>query len=244
MQKFDAEKWVFADYFDPAHVPLSVEDNRMVRAAHAYLASARIGDHPFFLSARGNPAALAVWSSQECVITNHFSQTLFALIAMVGNVHVRSILLPVVAGEHSPIKNGLAVGSHPHLLAKLLEDIGIKSGNVKPLPFTVHFAEALTNSLQSTIFGLGFLGIGNEAMLIPEYTAVEGLFSLLYSRDLYRPFLRANIEEDRTHASIMESVAIALCRGSYDEYLFLRGAEAGVDARIRYYDDLLAYLEI
>lgn len=239
MEPLSAARWTFADYFEPPNFVDQPELDLTIKTARAYLASAAIDRHPFFQKALGNIDALALWAAQESVITNHFSQTLFAMMALIKNVHLRSVLLPVVAGEHSALKKGRAVGSHPHLLAKLVVDIGISPDAVRPSPPTIRFGEVLTDSLQSLPRALGCLGIGNEAMLIPEYTAVEKLFSELYPRELYRPFLRANIEEDHTHSTLMDLAAVAIFRSQAERDDFLTGARAGVDARVRYYDELI-----
>lgn len=79
-------------------------------------------------------------------------------------------------------------------------------------------------------------------MLVPEYVAVESLFSELYPREMYRPFLRANIEEDRAHSALMDVAATASFDSNEDRTEFLLGAREGVDARVRYYDDLLTMI--
>jgi hypothetical protein len=231
--------WRFSEYFDAPELASLPEHDRTIQAARSYLASANIADHPFFIKAAGNKDALALWTSQESVITNHFSQTLFAMMALIKNVHIRSFLLPVVAGEHSALKGGLATGAHPHLLAKLVEDTGMCPADVRPVSATIQFGGVLTASLSSLPRALGCLGIGNEAMLIPEYTAVEKLFAGLHPRAIFRPFLRANIEEDKTHSALMEIAAISTFNSELERNEFLAGAYEGVDARVRYYDRLI-----
>jgi hypothetical protein len=244
MQALSAEGWTFADYFEPPDFSTHSELDPTIQAAKSYLESVGIDRHPFFRNVVGNRQALELWATQESVITNHFSQTLFAVMAMIKNVHLRSVLLPVVAGEHSAIKGGRAFGSHPHLLAKLVIGMGVARDTIYPLAPTIRFGEALTSSLRSLPRALGCLGIGNEAMLIPEYTAVEKLFSTLYPRELYRPFLLANIEEDRTHSALIETAAVSIFNSKEDRHEFLTGARAGIDARVRYYDELLALVEL
>jgi Iron-containing redox enzyme len=242
MQALWAERWAFADYFEPPQFSDTPELDPTIQTARAYLKAAAIDQHPFFRVALGNHDAIALWAAQESVITNQFSQTLFSMMALIKNVHLRSVLLPVVAGEHSALKEGRAVGSHPHLLSKLVIDIGLDPESICPISATIRFAEALNTSLSSLPRALGCLGIGNEAMLIPEYTAVEALFSLLYPRELYRPFLHANIEEDHAHSALMDIAAVAAFRSDEDRKEFLLGAREGVDSRVQYYDDLVTLI--
>ena len=134
MRGLSAENWTFKDHFEPPRLRDDQELDPTIQAARAYLALAAIDHHPFFHIAIGNREALQIWAAQESVITNYFSQTLFSMMALIKNVHLRSVLLPVAVGEHSALKGGQAVGSHPHLLAKLVIDIGC-------IPETIHHSK-------------------------------------------------------------------------------------------------------
>jgi hypothetical protein len=239
MEHLSAARWSFSEHFGDVQLVSEPGRDPTIQAARGYLASAAIANHLFFRKAFGKQNALALWAAQESVITNHFSQTLFAMMSLIKNVHLRSALLPVVTGEHSELRGGRAVGSHPHLLAKLVADLGVAPEAVEPIEPTIRFADVLTDSLCSLPRALGCLGIGNEAMLVPEYTAVEKLFAELYPRELYRPFLRANIEEDRHHSNLMEIAAVSIFRCEYDRAEFLEGARIGINGRLRYYDGLI-----
>lgn len=238
--EMDNHDWVYSDYFTPPNIDQIEINSDYVNQARQALDDAKIGDHEFFDLAAKRPDLLLVWTAQESVITNHFSQVLLQFLAGVKNVHVRSRLMPVVAGEHSKLKDGVAFGSHPHLLSRLVTDLGIDSEQIKPLKCTVRFADLLSRAIEEWYYGLGFLGIGNEAMLVPEYEAVETAFSEHYDRDIFRPFLRANIEEDKSHSSIMDDAAALTIRSNEDGERYLQGAIDGVKARSRYYDDLVA----
>jgi Iron-containing redox enzyme len=241
--EIDVNEWKFADFFNPLPFaampelpPAFIIDGRIA------LESSTIENHPFFEFAAVNKAALVCWVSQEVVITNLFAQVLFNLLSKIENVHLRSIVTPVAAGEHSSLRSGVAYGSHPHLLSKLALDVGLTPTEVKPLNFTVEFAHALSSSTDDLAFSLGFLGIGNESLLVPEYTAVEAAFEKHFSREVYRPFLRANIEEDKAHSGLMELAAINLVNSDSSAEKYAEGARAGVDSRLKYYGHLLDYV--
>ncbi|MEA2907915.1 MAG: hypothetical protein QOI12_5302 [Alphaproteobacteria bacterium] len=238
------ETWFFDDFFAPAtKADDRLEDCNAIMQGRSILDEAKIDGHPFFLYATSSRESLRVWAMQESVVTNHFSQVLFAMLALINNVHVRSILVPVVWDEHSSLRNGVAFRSHPQLLANLIADLGIEKSKIKPLPFTLRFADLLTDSISSLLYALGVLGIGNESMLIPEYIAVEKAFAAHYPKKLYSPFLRANIEEDKTHSRLLEVAAACLIRNHDDENEYVRGAHEGVNGRLQYYDALLSHCQ-
>jgi len=231
--------WKFDDHFNKISTSLEdVDTHASIVLGRQVLEMSAIHGHPFFQLARRHRTALLIWAAQECVITNHFSQVLFGLMSLIKNVHVRSLITPVVTGEHSAVKQGKAFGSHPHLLSKLIEDIGLQGELVTPLAPTIEFADFLSSSTRNLFYGLGALGIGNESMLIPEYLQIENAFSKHFPRRIYRPFLRANIEEDKEHSGLMEYAAVALFEKLKDEKDYLSGASDGVNARVKYYDQM------
>lgn len=234
------ENWAFEDFYaplDPSRGP-----RNSTQAARDLVASCGIESHAFFDFARREKTALEEWAKQECIVTNHFSLALLSLVASIKNVHIRSLLMPVIAGEHSKIRDGRAVRSHPHLLSKLVRDLAIQEEHVRPASFTTEFIDVLFSAGESEAYRLGVLGIGNEALLVPEYGAVEKAFAHHYPSDLYAPFLRANIEEDTVHSDLMEEAALCLLRSDQDGVDFLRGAADGIAARMKYYDSLLRRL--
>ncbi|XUJ32449.1 hypothetical protein ACQ5SK_28575 [Bradyrhizobium japonicum] len=90
-------------HFQPiVHWPIAP----FIAEAEAIERRARIEVHPFFEYAKNQPDALSLWASQEAVVTNPFSQILLRVIARIANVHVRSLLMPVVDGEHSSVRGG------------------------------------------------------------------------------------------------------------------------------------------
>lgn len=201
--------------------------------------AAAIESHPFFVYAMENSSALLLWAGQEAVITNPFSQALFATLSNIKNVHVRSILIPVVAGEHSPLREGIATRAHPWLIRKLCLSLNLDFSSINQgLPVTA-FANALIDSSSNVMFSLGFIGVGNELMLQAEYKAVQSCFEKNFPEADFADFLHSNIHEDEAHTKLIERAATALAALGESGEDFLNGARAGVAARVRYYDQLL-----
>ncbi len=89
------------------------------------------------------------------------------------------------------------------------------------------------------MFGAGYIGIGNERLLVTEYSAVLASISTASAdAGVFRPFLAENIAEDSWHAALIERAASGLASLGYPPLDFYDGAVAGVDARIAYYDAL------
>lgn len=222
------------DYFDPIKPDI---DRSFVNVAEALEREAKIEEHPFFTVAKGKREAVVLWASQEAIVTNPFSQMLFRVMSNVKNVHVRSTLLPVVHGEHSPLRNGVADRSHPWLIWRLCRSLGISE--MRPTKAIIEFIGVLERDADSPMRALGVLGIGNELMLLAEYRAVEACFDAVCPEADYREFLHANIGEDETHTKLIGDAAAALAALGHSAADFIAGAREGVDARVRYYDMLL-----
>ncbi|MGH9969759.1 MAG: iron-containing redox enzyme family protein [Pyrinomonadaceae bacterium] len=225
------------DYFDPLHTTV---DRAFVAAAEALERSAKIEEHPFFALARQNRQALVLWASQEAIVTNPFSQILFRVLSNIKNVHVRSILLPVVLGEHSELRNGVADKSHPWLIWNLCRSLGLSEADIKPTGAVVNFISVLEAVVDCPMRALGSLGVGNELMLLAEYRAVETCFDLICPEADYKEFLHANISEDEAHTALIGKAAASLTNLGYASEDFIEGAREGVNARVAYYDALLA----
>lgn len=224
-------------YFEPiVHAPVA----SFVGEAEAIERQARIEDHPFFKYAEGRPNVLILWASQEAVVTNPFSQILFRVIAKIPNVHVRSLLMPVVYGEHSPVRGGIANNSHPWLIWNLCRSIGIGNSTIRVTQAVVSFINALEEAEVDPMRALGALGVGNEQMLLAEYRAIEACFDSTLATADYKNFLQANIGEDEAHTRLIAEAATALEKLGYDPGQYLAGAADGVNARVRYYDALLS----
>jgi Iron-containing redox enzyme len=229
------------DYRRSFFLPTPSVSRDAFRSANRIQAAARIQDHQFFTAAAVDAEALRLWVSQEAVVTGPFSQLLLALASLIKNVHLRAQFLLIATGEHNDLRDGAAEDSHPWLLHRLCVSVGLDPEGVSPLPFTVRFLEALASCFATPLEALGALGVGNERMLIPEYTAVQRCFECCYPQADYRDFLRANIEEDGEHCLIAERVARALAMNEDEARQYLDGAIIGVEARVKYYDELLAH---
>jgi len=234
--KIDFQNLNMSEYFEPLK---ENPDRSFVEVANAIERKARIESHPFFEAAKNNRDAMILWTSQEAIVTNPFSQILFQLIGNVKNVHVRSILMPVVGGEHSKVKEGTATKSHPWLIWKLCRSLGIEAKDIKSTSAIIDFIKVLADSADNPMYGLGVLGIGNELMLLAEYSAVEKCFDSACPDADYKDFLHANIEEDEVHSKLIGNAAAALATLGHSQDDFLRGAKDGVQARVAYYDSLL-----
>ena len=238
---YDKDELLTTDHF---YEPLLLKVNRsFVDEARAIERGAKIENHAFFGLAKRNPRALLVWASQEAIVTNPFSQLLLRAIGNIKNVHIRSLLIPVVAGEHSHLKNGIAHESHPWLIWTLCKSLGLSYEDLRPTKAVADFITALAATIDFPMQALGCLGVGNELMLLSEYAAVEECFDLMYPDAEYKKFLRANISEDEGHTALIEIAAGELTRFGYDPKEFVNGARAGVAARVAYYDSLISEIE-
>jgi heme oxygenase-like protein len=231
------EPLAMRDYFQPLE---GDPDRSFVTVAETIERDAKIENHAFFNVAKQNREALILWTSQEAIVTNPFSQILFRVISNIRNVHVRSILLPVVHGEHSSVRGGIAEKSHPWLIWRLCRSIGISETEIRPTEAIRRFIRVLELAADSPMRALGVLGIGNELMLLAEYGAVEACFDSVCPEADYKDFLHANIGEDETHTKLIGNAAAALTNFGYSSDEFITGAKEGVTARVEYYDRLLS----
>jgi hypothetical protein len=213
-----------------------------VRLAEEKMADAHIEDHDFFNLATGNRQLISIWVAQELFVTNPFAILLLGLARRLENVHLRSLVVAVAAGEHSLPKSGVAVGSHPWLLFTLAKSMNIDLDTKVELRGTRAFLATLESSCErSTIAAVGALGVGNEALLVPEYGRMLEVFKASWPEVGAEKFLNANINEDRHHARLMGQLATAILREGASERDYLAAADAAVAARVDYYDGLLAY---
>ena len=206
---FDAkiDQLVMQEYFQPL---VENPDYSFIREAELIEREARIENHPFFEKAKGNKSAMVLWASQEALVTNPFSQILFRVMSNIKNVHIRSILIPVVHGEHSKVRKGTATKSHPWLIWRLCQSLDINYSDIKPTKAIVDFLKVLEDSMDSPMYSLGVLGIGNELMLLAEYRAVEACFDSSCPDADYKDFLHANIGEDEVHTQLIGDAAAAM----------------------------------
>lgn len=231
--------WSYAAWFEP-HAPAPETWHPAVADAEEYILHTAIEQHPFFSHAAHDPAALAAWVTQELVVTGPFAQYMLIVGAGIENVHTRARLMKVVGGEHLGYRNGVATRAHPWLLNSLRESMGIPPSAVIPFEETEQFlAELYSDCCSDTLSGVAAIGVGNERLLIPEYTAVRAAFATGYPTADYATFLDANINEDREHAALMNEVAAILIADGADPDVYLDRARHAVDCRIQFYDKLL-----
>ena len=225
-------------YAIPEYRPL----HPIIGQAVSYLEGCGVEKHPFFDLAVKQPLALKTWAEQEMIVSSNFSQALAEWISTIDNCHVRTLVMPVLAGEHHELTKGKASKAHPALAERLCISMGTVLDSTVALSPTVSFLDAMFGAAEKTIFGAGFLGMGNERMLIPEYSAVSAAFQVAWPAADFASFLDANIKEDHVHHRLMEEAATALINLGEAPAEFLAGACSGIDSRIAYYDQLLELL--
>lgn len=172
-------------------------------------------------------------------MTNAFSQLVLRAASQIRNVHVRAILTEIAYGEHGRARGGFAKRAHPWLLERMRMSIGLDRHRVKPQRPTTEFIRRLANRLTEPLEAVAFIGIGNERLIAPEYAAVRRCFQALTPDADFEPFLKANIDEDITHARLCYELGGILVRNDADETIFLDAASASIDSRVKYFDDLL-----
>lgn len=230
--------WRYSDWFEPLS---RAPEHPALQQAEDYVVRKRIESHPFFVYAKDSRSALAAWVSQEVVVTGIFAQLLLKVAAEIKNVHIRAIMMEVISGEHgSNTPAGVASRSHPWLLHKLRVSMELQENEITPFAETEEFLQIMYEECSRPLSGIAALGIGNERLLVPEYTAVKQTFEHCWPEAAYKGFLNANIQEDINHSKLMREIAGELISkgGLADEYL--NGASRSVDARYTFYDKLLA----
>jgi hypothetical protein len=233
--------WRYEDWFLPAP---EAGLHPVVSDVESYVESRHLDSHPFFELARHSEPALRLWVCQELVMTNAFSQiVLFAASALV-NVHLRAALTEVGFGEHGTVRGGVAKRAHPWLLNQLRESMGIPMSDVIPAPATVAFIERLALAATEPLSAVAAIGVGNERLIIPEYTAIKHCFESCVPHVNYRPFLDANLNEDIGHSELCYQLASALIALGEEAQAFLAAAIASVESRVRYFDELAAMVVV
>lgn len=209
-----------------------------IATAKNFVRDSRIEDHAFFSLARASRSAAQLWAEQELIVSSAFSQALASWLALIDNVHLRALAMPVLAGEHGELVGDVASRAHPTLALLLCRSLGSELGNVRPLEATLTFVREMETASKDVMFGAGFFGIGNELMLLPEYREMLSVFELVAPESSFRSFLNANINEDEWHHEFLERLANGLTDFGFRKTDFLDGARKGVSARVEYYDNL------
>lgn len=232
-----SEPWDHGESFNPP-IPCERRHEGIERAIE-YVALSGIGAGEFFSIAARSRLALKLWVSQEIITTGPFSQLVLKTASRIRNVHVRAMVTQVVYGEHHRVRAGVASASHPWLLDMLRRSVYISPSEIRALPETSRFLNELAEQCAgSTIRAVGALGVGNELLLLPEYSAIRRAFESAWPECDYAPFLDANIAEDKLHSELMADVGQALIDTGEDPQEFLEGAVAAVKSRLLYYDAL------
>jgi len=201
------QDFIFDDWFD---APKRVRRAPEVSAALEYADSCGIRDHAFFQVARSDPAALKVWVCQELVVTGPFSQALLRLAAQISNVHLRSMVMVVINGEHGRLKGMEASNAHPWLLNQLRISMNLRREEVQPVAETLEFLATLDKETESILAGLAATGIGNERLILGEYGEIKKCFEECWPQSDYSRFLDANIGEDLRHSEMLCDVASSI----------------------------------
>jgi hypothetical protein len=231
-----AHGWRFDQFFKPLEPgPFAAQVQEVSRISD----NSGVERHPFFAFAGTQRRALEVWAEQEAVTTNAFSQMLLICCSHIKNVHARTAFMPVIGGEHHGLTHRTADKSHPWLLKTLCESLGIDTLSIEPAACTVGFLRTLCDAVSDPFCGLAALGVGNERMLIPEYTAVRTAFDRAAPNAAYASFLNSNIAEDVSHSTILQDISACLIQTDEEFSRYREGAVKGVTARMTYYDQLL-----
>ena len=133
----------------------------------------------------------------------------------------------------------MARWSHPWLLHRLRESMGIEAQAIRPLDETNEFLDVLFEECKTPLTGVAALGMGNERLLLPEYVALRKSFEQCWPDCDYSGFLEANLTADAEHARMLGIVASAMIMRGCDPRVYLEAAKRSVDSRIRYHDRLL-----
>lgn len=237
-QARNREAWNHGVWFAP---PADRANHPRVREALELVDQSQIELHPFFEVAARSREVLKVWVSQELIVTGPFTQHLLRLAARIDNVHLRAMVAEVAYGEHNKLKGATAERSHPWLLDRLRASVGLAPTEIEVLPETRVFLDELAEQCAGSMLrAVGALGVGNERLLVPEYSAVRRAFEKVWPDCEFEDFLDANIDEDRYHSALMARVGTGFIGDGGDPEDFFDGARAAIESRLRYYDALCA----
>jgi len=229
------ESWHYDSWFmPPPQVPL----HPVVEEIEAYIDEVALQRHPFFDKARQSPDALILWVSQELVMTNAFSQIVLNAASRIVNVHLRAIFAEVAFGEHGVVRHGMAKRAHPWLLEQLRSTLSIPKDHVVPRKMTVDFIDRLVVASRTPAGAAAAIGVGNERLIIPEYSAIKECFAALMPTVAYQPFLDANLTEDISHSRLCYELASSLIACGVAPSEFLTQAKGAIQSRVRYFDEL------
>lgn len=235
--------WTYRDFFDQ---PIHRSWDKCIPDIESYVGSINWRSLPFLRWARIHKEALRLWTSQELLITNAFSQVVLTAAGAIKNVHLRTVLCTVAQGEHGLVDaEGHAVDAHPWLLHLLRESMETSVRTIVPLEATSSFVKAMVESVASPITALAVIGVGNERLLIPEYQEIESCFREVWPTAYFSRFLQANLKEDQIHYRLCYDAASRLIaiEGGSTRRRFIDAAIASVDSRVEYLKKLSDHFE-
>jgi hypothetical protein len=234
------KEWKYSLFFDPLS---DVPAHPVVQVIEQYIEHRQLDKHPFFELARDSKSALTLWAAQELVMTNAFSQLVLRAASCIPNVHARAVLVEIASGEHGFSRRGIAKNAHPWLLSQLGSSINLDLVQIAPAEPTRMFIRRLTSHIDTPLNMLAYIGVGNERLIIPEYTAVKKCFSEQWPESRYKLFLDANLDEDISHSQLCYLLASMLIQSVQDAESFKSAAIASIDSRFEYFDGLHAIVE-
>jgi hypothetical protein len=233
-------EWKYSLFFDPLS---DVAEHPVVREIEQYIEHRQLDEHQFFRLANHSKSALVLWATQELVMTNAFSQLVLRAASCIPNVHARAVLVEIASGEHGLSRRGIAKHAHPWLLSQLGSSIDLDLVQVSPAEPTRMFIRRLASHIDTLLNMLAYIGVGNERLIIPEYTAVKKCFAAQWPESRYKLFLDANLNEDISHSQLCYLLASMVIKSERDAESFRSAAIASIDSRFEYFDGLQALVE-
>ena len=212
-----------------------------VSAARNLVGDVNIAQHRFFRAARSSPDLVGYWVTQELFITNPYSQLLLMVSSRLDNAHIRQMFLEVAVGEHGGCQESeggyVRWKSHPSLLQRLGEHLGIDLSRAAQEFETLDYLQTLRRLCRSPMMAMGAIGAGNEQLLIQEYAAARyACVSACAAPEDVLEFFDANINANVEHGKLCETVAMGLKSQGFRTSEYLAGARRALAARVKFYD--------
>ena len=203
----------------------------------------RLLGHPFFeVLADGShtQAAIRLWAMQDYYISREFPRLVAAIAARISEPRLRHVIVVNLWEEHG---DGNFDRAHSNLFDRLLESMSIDPAHLAPPSSpTSEFIDLQIGLAEDNVLaGLGAFCYGNEYLTLSEFRPVEKACVRAYPKADLSYFI-SNRQADGRHARDAENVIVELCHGPMDLKNVQRGAEAAVDGRLNFYDDLLKQL--
>jgi pyrroloquinoline-quinone synthase len=199
----------------------------------------RLLDHPFFEILADDaeaPSAVRLWSMQDYYISRDFPRFVAMIAAHIPDPELRHAIVVNLWEEHG---EGDFAKAHSRLFDLLLESIEINISTIDaPTPATENFIETQIKLTEDSVLaGLGAFCYGNEYLTLSEFRHIEHACFQAYPASNLAYFV-ANRQADGRHGREAERVILQLCTSEDEINQVKHGAEAAVDARLSFYDDL------